>query len=69
MSLKTQDLRNMTEDELRLKLESLHEEIFRLTYDAKSGNLDKPHRLKGARRDIARCKTILREKQIEKEQS
>ena len=66
MSLEPQDLKNMTEDELRLKVESLREQIFRLTYDSKTGNLDKPHKLKAVRRDIARCKTILREKQIEK---
>jgi len=69
MSLKTQDLRNMTVDELNLKLEALRKEIFNLTYDAKMGNLDKPHRLKDVRRDVARCNTILREKEIEKKQS
>ena len=66
MSIKPQDLRGMTEEEIQLKLESLHEEIFRLTYAAKSGNVEKPHRLQDVRHDIARCKTILREKEIEK---
>ena len=69
MSLNTQDLRNMTKEELALKMEALRQEIFRLTYEARAGNAEKPHRIKDVRRDIARCKTILREKEIENKQS
>ena len=63
MGSKSQDLRNMTKEELEAKLESLREEIFRLTYEAQTGRVEKPHKLKEDRRDIARCKTILREKE------
>jgi len=66
MSLKSQDLKNMTKEELELKLESLQEGMFRLAYETNTGRAEKPHRLKEARRDIARCKTILREREIEK---
>jgi len=69
MTLSSQDLRNMTKEELALKIEALRQEIFHLTYEAKSGSVEKPHKIKNARRDIARCKTILREMDIGKEQS
>jgi large subunit ribosomal protein L29 len=65
MRLKTQDLKNMTKEELTLKLEALYKEIFSLTQEAKAGRVEKPHRLKEARRNIARCKTILREKELQ----
>jgi len=69
MTLSTQDLRNMTKEELVLKIEALRQDIFHLTYEAKSGSVEKPHKIKDVRRDIARCKTILREMDIGKEQS
>jgi len=69
MSLKAQDIRGMSDQEIELKIESMREEIFRLTYEAKTGRVDKPHKLREMRRDIARCETILREKEIEKRES
>jgi len=60
----------MTKEELALKIEALRQEVFQLTYQAKSGNVEKPHKIKDVRRDIARCKTILGEKERdEKKQS
>jgi large subunit ribosomal protein L29 len=63
MSLKPQDLRSMTKEELAMKLESLREELFRLHYEARTGRVEKPHRLKEIRRDIARCTTVINEKE------
>jgi large subunit ribosomal protein L29 len=63
MSLKPQDLRSMTPEELSMKLESLREELFRLHYEARTGRVEKPHRLQELRRDVARVMTIINEKE------
>ncbi|PIU42404.1 MAG: 50S ribosomal protein L29 [Candidatus Omnitrophica bacterium CG07_land_8_20_14_0_80_42_15] len=64
--MKPEEIRNMTENEVAIKIRSLREEMFKLTQEAKAGRIEKPHMLKIARRDIARCKTILKEKEIGK---
>ena len=69
MALKPQDLRNMTKEELDTKVESLREALFRLNYEAKTGRVEKPHRMKELRRDIARCNTILKEIELKGEKS
>ena len=56
------ELRNMTVDEIRLKLEGLKKELYELRTEAKAGRIEKPHKINLARKDIARCETIIREK-------
>ncbi|MFA5145763.1 MAG: 50S ribosomal protein L29 [Candidatus Omnitrophota bacterium] len=60
--MKVNELRNMTADEVRLKVEALKKELYNLRCEANIGRLEKPHKVRGVRRDIARCETILREK-------
>jgi len=60
--IKINELRNMTPQEIGIKLESLKKDLFGLRTEAKAGRIEKPHRLKETRKDIARCETILREK-------
>jgi large subunit ribosomal protein L29 len=60
--MKANELRNMTVDEIRLKAEALKKELYGLRTEAKMGRIEKPHKLKDARRDIARCETIIKEK-------
>jgi len=62
MKLKPNDVRNMTEDEINNKVVSLREELFKLRFEQKAGRVEKPHRIEEARREIARCFTILLEK-------
>jgi large subunit ribosomal protein L29 len=59
--VKANELRNMTVDEIRRKLEALKKELFLLRTEAKSGRTEKPHRIRLARKDIARCETIIKE--------
>jgi len=66
MTLKPNDVRNMTEDEINNKIASLREELFKLRFEQKAGRVEKPHRIEQARREIARCYTILAEKKNEK---
>ena len=63
MAIKIEDIRNMTVEEIGNKVISLREEIYKLQFEKKTGRIEKPHKIKEAKRTIARCLTILREKQ------
>lgn len=60
---KIKDLRNLSEDELIQKQKTAGEELFKLNYQRRFGRLEKPHMFKLLRKDIARIKTLLKEKQ------
>ena len=62
MMLKPNELRNMTVDEIKLKIEALKKDLYSLRTEAKAGRIEKPHKISDARKDIARCETIIREK-------
>ena len=62
MPLKAQDVRNMSEAEIVNKVVSLKDELLKMRVEKKAGRVEKPHRIRQARREIARCYTILREK-------
>ncbi|MDD4202088.1 MAG: 50S ribosomal protein L29 [Candidatus Omnitrophica bacterium] len=55
-------LKNMTDAELTQKVSSLHNELYKFKFDAKSGRLEKPHMISALKKDIARCNTIVRER-------
>ncbi|NHK27331.1 50S ribosomal protein L29 [Parvularcula flava] len=55
-------VRDMTEDELKTKLLELKKEQFNLRFQKASGQLEKTSRIGEVRKDIARVKTILRQK-------
>jgi large subunit ribosomal protein L29 len=59
--LRAKDLRNLTAEELQDKYRSLQEELFHLRYQAKSGKIEKPSRIREIRSDLARIKTVMRE--------
>ncbi len=59
--MKTSELREKEEHELRAELERLTKEHFGLRMQFGSGQLGQTHLLKEVRRDIARVKTCLRE--------
>ncbi len=59
--MKTDEIRQLSADELEHKLVSLKEELFKLRFQAKSGKIEKPSRIKMVKRDIARILTIQRE--------
>lgn len=60
-TLKIADLRNLTKDELNLKLSALKVDLFNLRYQGETGRIEKPHKIKLIRRDIARIQTMLKE--------
>jgi large subunit ribosomal protein L29 len=61
--MKATDLRVKTHDELKDALMGLHKEQFNLRFQKASGQLENTTRARQVRRDIARIKTILHEKQ------
>ena len=64
---KVREIRDLGEDELMERLESLKEELFNLRFQLATGQLDNPMRIKEARHEVARILTVLRERQIEEE--
>ncbi len=56
-------LRELTKEELAAKILELKEELFNLRFQLATGQLENPVRLRHVKRDIARCKTILNEKE------
>jgi large subunit ribosomal protein L29 len=50
---------DFTKPELEDALRQLEEELFKLRFEAKTNKLDKPHKIRLARRNIARVKTNL----------
>ena len=61
--MKAGKVREMGLEELRTKERELQEQLFRLRVQKSIGQLDNAIKLREARRDIARVKTVLREKQ------
>ncbi len=66
--MKAHDLRRMTDEELQEQLEDFYQELFNLRFQKVSGRLTNTSRPRQVRRDIARVKTILRERELEKAQ-
>jgi large subunit ribosomal protein L29 len=60
---KASDLRGQTVDQLTERAETLGKEIFNLRFQRASGQLENTARVRQARRDIARIRTILGERQ------
>ena len=58
------EIREWDDTEIRARLESLTEEQFKLRFQASMMQLENPSLLKNIRRDIARLKTILREREL-----
>jgi large subunit ribosomal protein L29 len=63
--MKARELRNMTTEELRHELESMYEELFNLRFQLSTNQLTNHNRVQQVKRDIARAKTILRERELQ----
>lgn len=64
--LKVDDIRAMTEDQMEDAVLNLKKERFNLRFQRATGQLENTSRLKEARRDIARIKTIAAQKRAKK---
>jgi large subunit ribosomal protein L29 len=65
--MKASELREMTRDEILRKLAELKDEQFKLRLRRSAEELPNPLRLRLLRRDVARCLTVLRAKEIDAE--
>lgn len=59
--MKASEIRDMSPAERGQKLAEMQEAFFNLRFQHETGQLENPQKLKQARRDIARIKTIMRE--------
>ncbi|MCI5879962.1 MAG: 50S ribosomal protein L29 [Bacillales bacterium] len=60
------EIRDLTSEELLKKIEESKEELFNLRFNQATGNLEKPSRLRELRKQVARMKTVLRERELNK---
>ena len=62
--MRAEDIRELTDDEIETRIAELAEERFRLRIRGATQTLDDPLRLRALRKDVARLKTILRQRQL-----
>ena len=62
MTMKIDEIRRLTPDQLSDQLLQLKKEQFNLRFQAATGQSEKTHRVGEVRKDIARIKTVLRSK-------
>jgi large subunit ribosomal protein L29 len=58
------EVRELTEEELVLRLREAKEELFNLRFQMATGQLDNNRRLRTVRRDIAKIYTVMREREL-----
>jgi large subunit ribosomal protein L29 len=61
--MKVGEFRDLGADELRQREKDLDDQLFRLRIQKSMGQIEAAHKLKALRRDLARVKTVLREKE------
>ena len=61
--MKPNEIREMSVDDLKTKIEELTKERFNLRFRSAAESIENPMRFRAIRRDIARLNTILREKE------
>lgn len=67
--MKIREIRELTDDELTAKIKDLKGELFNLRFQSATGQLDNPMRIRQVRKTIARIKTVLTEREYEKQKA
>ena len=62
--MNSMEIRKLSSEEITKKVEENKKELFNLRFSQATGNLEKPSRIRQLRKDVARMKTILREREI-----
>ena len=60
--MKAAELRDLGQDELGAKERELNDQLFRMRIQKSMGQLEQPEKIRTVRRDLARVKTVLRQK-------
>lgn len=61
--MKVKEIREMTTEEINKRIVDFKQELFNLRFQQATGILEKPSRIKELRHDVARCKTVLKERE------
>ena len=64
MAVTATEIRELTEEELVLRLREAKEELFNLRFQAATGQLESHGRLRTVKKDIARIYTVVREREL-----
>lgn len=64
--MEAKELRSLSTEELIKKIESNKVELFNLRFSQATGNLEKPSKIGELRKEVARIKTIIRERELKK---
>ncbi len=62
--MKINEIRNLSNEEITKQIETAKEELFNLRFNQATGNLEKPSRINELRKQVARLKTVLREREL-----
>ncbi|MCQ2482287.1 MAG: 50S ribosomal protein L29 [Clostridia bacterium] len=62
--MKIDDIRKMSAEELQKELVALKEELFKLRFQNATNQLENPKQIESVKKDIARVKTIIREREL-----
>jgi large subunit ribosomal protein L29 len=62
--MKPEKVRNLTDEELRQQERDLNDQLFKLKFQLNMGQTESLKKIRGLRRDIARVKTIWREREL-----
>ena len=65
--MKVKEIRDLTTEQIVAKIKENKEELFNLRFQQATGNLEKPSRINELRKQVARMKTVLRERELSKE--
>ena len=65
--MKVKEIRDLTTEQIVAKIKENKEELFNLRFQQATGNLEKPSRIRDLRHDVARLKTVLRERELKGE--
>jgi large subunit ribosomal protein L29 len=64
--VKAKKIRELTDEELKKQVADFKGELFNLRFQLATGQLDNPMRIRDVKKNIARCKTILRQRELAK---
>ena len=67
--MQAREVRTLSTQEIESRLDEAYQSLFRLRFDWASGQLEDNNRIRAVKRDIARFKTVLREREIAAELS
>ena len=63
--MKANEIRKMTSSDLEKELVELKSELFKLRFQLATNGLENPMKIKNTKKDIAKIKTILRERELQ----